>query len=105
MWGSSLAPFFDDDGVDAPVVDDDDPTNESKTGTTTSPVVPTRIPGVAAVAIGCGIETKQDVAMIMTFLQSMSIDKKVVLATAESSTSTPTPMQTKAATTTTKTVR
>jgi len=64
--GSSLAPFFDD--TESNSDDNRDNERESK-----------RIPGIAAVAIGCGIESENDIAMIITFLQSMSIHKQVEL--------------------------
>jgi hypothetical protein len=64
--GSSLAPFldaFDDDNND-----DDDEENKFP-----------KFPGVSAVAIGCGIETQDDVAMIeklITSLVGQNIDPK-----------------------------
>lgn len=55
--GSSLAPFFDND-------------NEQRANDKES-TLPT-FPGISAVAIGCGIESKQDVAMIETFVKSLA---------------------------------
>jgi len=75
VCGSSLAPFFDgdDDGFNGDNADDShDNDDKSKT-------LVKKIPGIAGVAIGCGIESKQDIVMIMTFLQSMSVHKKVVI--------------------------
>jgi len=77
--GSSLAPFFDDVGAGDDSNNDPDVSIIGTTTTATPPlVVVRRIPGLAAVAIGCGIETEEDIAMILTFLQSMSVHKKVV---------------------------
>jgi dual specificity phosphatase 12 len=54
--GSSLAPFFDDD-------EEIDGVDESN--------VPS-FPGISAVAMGCGIESQQDVDMIQTLVKSLA---------------------------------
>ena len=51
--GTSLAPFFDE------VMDNND-------------VNVIRIPGIAAVAIGCGIESEEDISMISSFMNLLS---------------------------------
>jgi len=56
--GRSLAPFFDD--IDHPAGDDDD-------GAKKHP-----FPGIAAVAIGCGIEGEDDVDKIRCFFEALS---------------------------------
>jgi len=56
--GSSLAPFFDDD-------DDTEHDNDVKSN------IPT-FPRVSAVAVGCGIDSEQHVAMIQTLVNSLA---------------------------------
>ena len=58
--GSSLAPFFDDVGKDG----DNSSNNEDGQKI--------RFDGIAAIAIGCGIESAEDVAMIESFVAAIS---------------------------------
>ena len=58
--GSSLAPFFDDVGKDG----DNSSSNEDGQKL--------RFDGIAAIAIGCGIESAEDIAMIESFVAAIS---------------------------------
>ena len=58
--GSSLAPFFDDVGKDGD--------NSSNNEDGQKP----RFDGIAAIAIGCGIESAEDIAMIESFVAAIS---------------------------------
>ena len=58
--GSSLAPFFDDVGKDG----DNSSNNEDGQKL--------RFDGIAAIAIGCGIESAEDIAMIESFVAAIS---------------------------------
>ena len=62
LRGSSLAPFF-DDTVDG----EGDDTNSSNNNHDLP-----QLGGIAAIAIGCGIESPEDVAMIQSFVAAIS---------------------------------
>ena len=63
LRGSSLAPFFDDD-VDVEGCDTNSSSNNNQD--------PLQLNGIAAIAIGCGIESPEDVAMIQSFVAAIS---------------------------------
>lgn len=72
MRGSSLAPFFDND-------------NNEQQASVKESTLPT-FSGISAVAILCGIESKQDVTMIQAFVKSLAgqtNDGERVVPTAE----------------------
>jgi len=64
--GKSLAPFFDDDIIDHPDGNDDDGRGAKKSSN------PSFFPGIAAVAIGCGIEGDDDADRIRSFFEALS---------------------------------
>lgn len=74
--GKSLAPFFDDI---VSSVGDDDGGDENKAND---------FPGIAAVAIGCGIETEEDVEKIRGFLETLSSSCEAQISTKQSATAT-----------------
>ncbi|KAL7452474.1 hypothetical protein ACHAWC_004193 [Mediolabrus comicus] len=60
--GKTLAPFFDDLGES--ITNDDDDNNDDE--------IPNPFPGIGAVAIGCGVDTDDDVAKVKTFMDALS---------------------------------
>ena len=62
LRGSSLAPFFDDVGGEG------NDTNSSNNNNHDLP----QLNGIAAIAIGCGIESPEDIAMIQSFVAAIS---------------------------------